>query len=385
LQIELQLITKRFGPGVAALKQMDLSIGHGERVAVLGPSGSGKTTLLRLIAGLETPDSGSIRIGERDMAGIPPHHRQVAMVFQNPALYPHLSVRENLVFGLRARGVPRPSRRERAAELAASLGLEHLLDRRPGSLSGGERQRVALGRALAVEPGVLLLDEPFSSLDEPLRAELRAQLIEIHRRTSVTIIHVTHDQEEALALGQRVAVLRQGCLMQFDRPEAIHDRPAHRFVASFVGSPGMNLIDCELQSGNGTLEVRPLIEGSFSPFPAPEALAALRFAGKPRDRLVLGFRPEQVLIPEAGHRPSGPGPILTFPVRIAAMEFKGHSILVALRLGSQVLHSRIRPEPALSRDQLVHAEIDLSRASWFDPETSLRLKPDCQPPADAIA
>jgi ABC-type sugar transport system ATPase subunit len=383
VQIDLEQMTKEYGPRIAALKDLDLSIGRGERITVLGPSGSGKTTLLRLIAGLESPDSGTLRIGGRDMRGVPPHCREVAMVFQNPALYPHLSVRDNLAFGLKARGVARRPRRERAAELAMVLGLEGLLDRRPAALSGGERQRVALGRALAGRPAVLLLDEPFSSLDEPLRAELRAKLIEVHRRFSATMVHVTHDQQEALALGQRVAVLREGRLVQFDRPEEVHDRPADRFVASFVGSPGMNLLDCELVVGAGFLEIRLLADGSPLAQRLPdEPIGQSIPLDRPR-RVVLGFRPEHLGLNGTRLAPSPSG--LVIPAHVVATEFQGHSKLVALRMGPTQFQARVSVGTSLAPGQSVEAEIDLTRACLFDSETGRRLKPDCQARPDSIA
>ena len=254
-QIELCGVSRAYAPGIKALDSLDLTIHEGERLAVLGPSGSGKTTLLRLIAGLETPDTGTIRIGGQDMLGVPPHRRDVAMVFQNPALYPHLSVLENLAFGLKARGMGRRKRRSRAGEIAEILGLGRLMDRRPDELSGGERQRVALGRAVAREPRVLLLDEPFSNLDDPLRAALRGELLALHRRFGSTLVHVTHDQSEALSIGERLAVLHEGRLMQLDSPDKVYEKPAHRFVAAFVGSPGMNLIQVEVVRDETTLRI----------------------------------------------------------------------------------------------------------------------------------
>ena len=232
-------------PGSPRARFARLSIPEGERVVVLGPSGSGKTTLLRLIAGLETPDAGTVSIAGRDMQRIPPHRRDVAMVFQTPALYPHLNVFDNLAFGLKARRIARAERGRRVREVADILGIGRLLNRRTWELSGGERQRVALGRAVARRPAVLLLDEPFSSLDEPLRAALRAEVVELHRRFGSTLVHVTHDQAEAMSLGQRLAVLHQGRLMQLGSPREIYERPAHRFVAAFVGNPGMNILEAE--------------------------------------------------------------------------------------------------------------------------------------------
>jgi ABC-type sugar transport system ATPase subunit len=386
-QIELHQVSKAFAPGAPALDRIDLVIAEGERMVVLGPSGSGKTTLLRLIAGLETPDAGSIRIGGRDMADVPPHRRDVAMVFQNPALYPHLSVFENLAFGLRARGVARALRRRRVHAVAEMLGLSRLLDRRPAALSGGERQRVALGRAVAREPRVLLLDEPFSNLDEPLRAALRGELVELHRRFGSTVVHVTHDQSEALSIGQRLAVVHEGRIMQVDTPGGIYERPAHRFVASFVGSPGMNLVACEVLLEETTLQVRPPGGGNTITYPVSihpqDAFLPLH---EPR-RLELGVRPEGVivwdetLVDPADSR----DPLVVLPAIVRGVEFQGWSWLVTLQIDGQTLLSRTPPHRVLREGQRVVAHLELSRASWFDLSTGRRLELHCQLSPDAIA
>ena len=294
--IELCGVSRSYGKGIAALNALDLCIREGERLAVLGPSGSGKTTLLRLIAGLEEPDAGTIKIGGRETRGVPPHRRDVAMVFQNPALYPHLSVEQNLAFGLKARKVGRRDRLAKAGEIAELLGLSRLLKRRPDALSGGERQRVALGRAMARRPAVLLLDEPFSNLDDPLRASLRGELLALHRRFGSTMIHVTHDQGEAMSLGDRVAVLHEGRLMQVDSPARLYGQPAHRFVATFVGSPGMNFIDVEVVRKENELRISTphgnVWTGGLAPGQGDDDLLPLR---QPRP-LEMGVRPEAVVI-----------------------------------------------------------------------------------------
>ena len=228
--------------GAVALSSLSLDVEPGELVTVLGPSGSGKSTALRIVAGLEAPDAGRVTIGERDVTGVEPADRGVAMVFQSFALFPHLSVADNIAFGLRARGAAREEARRRAREVAEPLGLAELLERRPAQLSGGERQRVALARGLAGKPDVLLLDEPLSNLDARLRAEARAEVRRVQADTGVTTLYVTHDQDEALALGHRVAVLDRGALQQVGTPDEVYDRPANRFVASFVGEPAMNLV-----------------------------------------------------------------------------------------------------------------------------------------------
>jgi ABC-type sugar transport system ATPase subunit len=240
--VDYQDLCKRFplpggnGQSIEAVRDVTLSVAPGERLAVIGPSASGKTTLLRLTAGLEIPDSGRIAIGGLDQAGIPPGRRGVAMVFQSSALYPHLSVRDNLGFGLKLRRIPASEMKSRVAEIAGRLGIEDCLSRRPSELSGGQRQRVALGRALIRRPAVLLLDEPFANLDAPLRRELRRDLLQLHMEFNPTLILVTHDQAEALALGQRVAVMREGRIEQAAAPGELQGRPANAFVAAFLDS-----------------------------------------------------------------------------------------------------------------------------------------------------
>ena len=266
--LALEGVTKTWEGGAVALSSLSLTVEAGELVTVLGPSGSGKSTALRVVAGLEKPDAGVVRIGDRDVSAVEPSARGVAMVFQSFALFPHLSVEDNIAFGLRARGASRDEARARAAAVAGPLGLEGMLSRRPAQLSGGERQRVALARGLAGEPDVLLLDEPLSNLDARLRAEARAEIRRVQEATGVTTLYVTHDQDEALALGHRVAVLAGGELQQVGTPDEVYDRPANRFVASFVGEPPMNLID---------------------------APAARTLGIDAPDRAVVGFRPEDVV------------------------------------------------------------------------------------------
>jgi ABC-type sugar transport system ATPase subunit len=239
--ISLQGVSKRFTGGVAALTGLNLEIAHGEFLVLVGPSGSGKSTVLRLIAGLETPTSGRILIDGDDITGVPPQRRDLAMVFQSYALYPHKTVRENLAFGLQMRQVDPARIEERVREVATTLGIDTLLDRRPAALSGGQRQRVALGRAIVRSPKAFLLDEPLSNLDPVLRIETRAELTLLQRRLGATMVYVTHDQEEAMTLGSRIAVMRAGGLEQVAAPMELYDRPANTFVACFIGSPAMNI------------------------------------------------------------------------------------------------------------------------------------------------
>jgi ABC-type sugar transport system ATPase subunit len=239
--ISLQGVSKRFAAGVAAVADLDLDIAHGELLVLVGPSGSGKSTVLRLIAGLDAPTTGRILIEGEDVTGVPPQQRDLAMVFQSYALYPHKTVRENLAFGLQMRSIDAARIEERVREVASTLGIDTLLDRRPAALSGGQRQRVALGRAMVRSPRAFLLDEPLSNLDPVLRIETRAELALLHRRLGATMVYVTHDQEEAMTLGTCIAVMRDGALEQVAAPMDLYDRPANTFVASFIGSPAMNI------------------------------------------------------------------------------------------------------------------------------------------------
>ncbi|HET6683545.1 MAG TPA: sn-glycerol-3-phosphate ABC transporter ATP-binding protein UgpC [Gaiella sp.] len=247
--IEIDHVTKVFGNDVVAVDDISLSIQDGEFLVLVGPSGCGKSTLLRMLAGLEEVTAGAIRIDGKDVTDLAPRHRDIAMVFQSYALYPHMTVRENLGYGLKVRRAPKQESRQRVAEVAELLGLEDLLDRRPAQLSGGQRQRVAMGRAIVRQPRAFLMDEPLSNLDAKLRVGMRASLAQLHARLGVTTIYVTHDQTEAMTLGQRVAVLRDGRIVQVDRPQELYARPRDVFVAAFIGSPAMNLVEATVDDG----------------------------------------------------------------------------------------------------------------------------------------
>jgi multiple sugar transport system ATP-binding protein len=279
-QIAFERITKVYPGDVVAVDDVSLEIGSGEFIVLVGPSGCGKSTLLRMLAGLEEVTAGRITIDGRDVTELPPRARDVAMVFQSYALYPHMTVRQNLGYGLKVRKTPKPEIGRRVEEVAAMLGLEDLLERRPAALSGGQRQRVAMGRAIVREPKAFLMDEPLSNLDAKLRVGMRAQLAALHARLGATTIYVTHDQVEAMTLGQRVAVLRDGRIQQVDTPQALYRRPRNLFVAAFIGSPAMNLINVRVVDG--------AVEFGGHRIPvAPEH--------RPPDgaeRLVLGIRPE---------------------------------------------------------------------------------------------
>jgi multiple sugar transport system ATP-binding protein len=380
--IELCRVSKVYSAGVPALDAIDLAIEAGERVVVLGPSGSGKTTLLRLIAGLETADTGSVAIGGRNMDRVPPHHRDVAMVFQNPALYPHLNVFDNIAFGLAAWGVPRGRRRQRVSAIAELLGLDRLLSRRPADLSGGERQRVAIGRAVVRNPSVLLLDEPFSSLDLPLRTALRDDVIDIHRKFGSTLVHVTHDQSEALSMGQRIAVLDQGRLMQVGPPREIYDRPAHRFVAGLVGTPSMNILPCEVFRDELFLHIRLLVPGSKQVWTVPSSLIAFTgFLSLPHQRLKIdvGLRPENVIVHDGLDDVICPAGCSLTTAVIRRLEFQGSSVSATLAVGEQPMSSRIPASRVFREGQQVVAVLDFPNACWFDPKTGLRWEPMVSP------
>jgi multiple sugar transport system ATP-binding protein len=278
--IELEHVTKAFPGGVVAVDDVNLTIADGEFMVLVGPSGCGKSTLLRMIAGLEEITEGTISIGEADVTELAPSDRDIAMVFQNYALYPHMSVRENLGFGLSVRRTPKPEIVRRVREVATLLGLQDLLDRKPAHLSGGQRQRVAMGRAIIREPKAFLMDEPLSNLDAKLRVSMRASLAQLHARLSVTSIYVTHDQTEAMTLGQRVAVMRDGRIVQVDVPQRLHQAPKDLFVAAFIGSPSMNLVEATVVGD----------EIGFGQFRVP--LHPVRRPAPGVDHVVLGIRPE---------------------------------------------------------------------------------------------
>jgi multiple sugar transport system ATP-binding protein len=284
--IELQGVTKVFANGVVAVDDVDLEIGEGEFMVLVGPSGCGKSTLLRMIAGLEPVSAGSVHIGDRDVTALAPRARDIAMVFQDYALYPHMTVRDNLAFGLKLRRVNRHEIARRVESVATTLGLDEYLKRRPAALSGGQRQRVAIGRAMVREPKAFLMDEPLSNLDAKLRVSMRSELARLHERLGVTTVYVTHDQTEAMTLGQRVAVIRDGSIQQCDTPQELFDRPANLFVAAFIGSPAMNLVAASVDGDT--------VRFADIALPVPDG-APVR--GQRRD-VILGVRPTDFELPD---------------------------------------------------------------------------------------
>jgi multiple sugar transport system ATP-binding protein len=291
-EIVLDHVTKDYGNGVLAVNDVNLTIGEGEFMVLVGPSGCGKTTLLRSIGGLEKISGGRILISDRDVTRDEPAARDLAMVFQNYALYPHMTVAKNLGYGLRVRKVPKKERQERVEVVAKLLGLEELLDRRPGQLSGGQQQRVAMGRAIVREPEAFLMDEPLSNLDAKLRVGMRTSLQQLHHRLGTTTVYVTHDQVEAMTLGQRVAVMRDGRIQQVDAPQRLYEQPVNTFVAAFIGSPSMNLVEARLDGDSVSFGGHTIPLGRDR-----------RPASTEDGRVILGIRPE--VFEDAAFAPSG--------------------------------------------------------------------------------
>ena len=354
-RITLSHVDKRYPNGFTASRDLSLEIADGEFLVLVGPSGSGKSTVLRMIAGLEKPTGGTIAIGERDVTRLPPQERDIAMVFQSYALYPHMSVRENMAFGLRLRKQSDEMVTRRIREVADALGLASMLDRKPAQLSGGQRQRVALGRAIVREPQAFLFDEPLSNLDAQLRVETRAELARLHRRLGATMVYVTHDQVEAMTLGTRVAVLKDGVLQQVAPPMELYRRPRNQFVASFIGSPSMNFIRGAIEREDGRARFNapgftlPLSDGS-SLRPGP---------------VVLGVRPHDLSL---GATSEGPRGVVTL------VEPLGSEQLVYVSVpGGADLVAAIGAEQAPRVDDAVALRVALDAVHLFDPESGGRI------------
>jgi multiple sugar transport system ATP-binding protein len=345
--ITLDDVTKTYGDGFRAVSDLNLDVNDGEFVVFVGPSGCGKTTALRMIAGLEEITGGEIRIGERVVNNLPPRDRDVAMVFQNYALYPHMTVAENIGFALRMRKVPKGEARARIEETARIIGLVDHLDRKPRQLSGGQRQRVAMGRAIVREPQVFLMDEPLSNLDAKLRVQMRGEISRIQRQLNVTTVYVTHDQVEAMTMGDRVAVLRRGVLQQFDEPQRLYEQPGNLFVASFIGSPAMNVVEAMLERDGDRLVCR--VGAATLPLPREiesERPALARYVGR---SVAVGIRPEA--LDEPGRRNGADGARVRGIVR--AVEALGPE---------QLAHVEIEARPVLVEDVL-EGLVDMQEAA----------------------
>jgi multiple sugar transport system ATP-binding protein len=390
-EIEYDSVSKIYGDGTEAVRDLDLMIQDGELMVLVGPSGCGKTTALRMLAGLEEISDGEIRIGDRIVNDLTPKDRDIAMVFQSYALYPHMTVEQNLAFGLKLRKLPKKEVEERVRRAARILQIEEFLKRKPRALSGGQRQRVAMGRAIVREPQAFLMDEPLSNLDAKLRVQMRAEIHQLQRRLGVTTIYVTHDQVEAMTMGDRVAVMNAGHLQQVDTPQVLYDHPVNEFVAGFIGSPSINLVESRLARSNGNLQVT-LGEHKLT---VDDQLARNRsglddYIGK---KIILGIRPED--FEDAAIEPDAPadrrikvtsdlteplgsevlvhfGTEATAVVSSAATADVGEDADIRLGEGDEVttrLIARVSPKSRVALGQQVELAVDTSRLYFFDPET----------------
>jgi ABC-type sugar transport system ATPase subunit len=353
--VDIRQVKKTFGR-TDVIHGIDLAFRDGEFAVLVGPSGCGKSTLLRMIAGLESVSGGEIDIGGKVVNDLPPRDRDIAMVFQDYALYPHKSVYDNMAFGLKMRGSPASEIAERVKEAADVLQIGHLLERKPGQLSGGQRQRVAMGRAIVRRPKVFLFDEPLSNLDAQLRGEVRVEIKKLHQRYGTTIIYVTHDQVEAMTLADRIAVLRGGVLEQFASPHDIYNQPASRFVAGFMGSPPMNFAKGAVTADGAALQ---LADGTL--IPAPRGIAAGR-------KVEAGFRPEHVRL---GGQP-GPG-VVCVPAKVQILEPLGAETLALISAGGANLTGRFPPETGVKPGDDITVTLSTAGMKLFDAETGQAL------------
>ncbi len=349
-------LEKRFG-SVEVLKSISIEMARGDFLVLVGPSGCGKSTLLNCIAGLEETTGGSIHIGGRDVTKVPPRDRDIAMVFQSYALYPTMTVAENIAFGMKVRRVPKPIQDSKTREVAKLLQIEHLLDRKPSALSGGQRQRVAMGRALVREPVLFLFDEPLSNLDAKLRVQMRTEIKRLHDRLHASIVYVTHDQIEAMTLGTRIVVLNRGVIQQIGTPAEIYARPANMFVADFMGSPPMNLIPATVGEAGRNL----VIGGQVLKLAAsPQGLAA--HAGK---TVMAGIRPEMFsTTSDIDH---------TLTVEAGLVEHAGSDTFVGFDLGGKTVTARLGGKAQVATGDTITLGVDTGSMSYFDPETELRI------------
>ena len=392
--IRLEQVSKHFSRDVVAVDSVDLEIEDGEFMVFVGPSGCGKTTLLRMIAGLEEVTEGRISIGGADVTELAPRKRDIAMVFQTYALYPHMSVRQNIGYGLKVRKTPKQEARKRVEEVAAMLGLDGMLDRKPAQLSGGQRQRVAMGRAIVREPKAFLMDEPLSNLDAKLRVGMRASLAQLHARLGVTTIYVTHDQTEAMTLGQRVAVMRDGRILQVDTPQRLYHEPVDLFVAAFIGTPSMNLVEATIDGG----------EISFGQYRLPLDPERRPAPGAPR-QIVLGIRPEA--FEDAAFAPSDVPRIEADVTVLEELGSDAHAYFYvdAPRVTSEevaqaadgeetmllvdektLFNARLDTRTSARVGQTIELAVDPGRFHFFDPETraTLLLEPAVAEPTEPV-
>jgi len=356
MEVELSNLSKKFGD-VVGVEALDLDIRDGEFVAFLGPSGCGKTTTLLMMAGIYRPTTGTIRFGDRIVNQLQPRDRNIGMVFQSYALYPHMTVFGNIAYPLKLKKVPRQEQQRRVEAAAETMGIAHLLDRRPAQLSGGQQQRVALGRALVKEPDILLFDEPLSNLDARLRLTMRGEIRSLQKRLGITAIYVTHDQVEALTMADRIAVMNLGRLQAFATPDDLYERPPTKFIAGFVGNPPMNFLDIEFAQDNGTLQLRSeSLELDLSPEFAAAAAAA-------DGAVTFGIRPEDISLDDNG------------PVsgEVFVVEPLGRDDLLDIIVGTQHFLLLADPKRKSRAGDRVRLSFDMTRAHFFDPRSELAL------------
>jgi multiple sugar transport system ATP-binding protein len=357
-------VTKRFDR-VVALNDLNLEVKDKEFLVLVGPSGCGKTTALRCLAGLEEATSGVIKIGTRIVNDVAPKDRDIAMVFQSYALYPHMTVYDNMAFGLKLRRVPRPEIDRRVKEAGEVLGLTDLLKRQPRQLSGGQRQRVALGRAIVREPQVFLLDEPLSNLDAKLRVQTRADISKLHQRLQTTFVYVTHDQTEAMTMATRIAVMRDGILQQLDTPQVLYDKPVNVFVAGFIGSPSMNFFDAKISRSDSTLFIDA---GAFAvPIPADKSQ---RFSSRVGKEIIFGIRPEHI------HDPQFAPPGITaarVETRVDVTEPMGNEVFLYLVAGEHTFIARVDPRTRARMGDRLEVSFDMSQIHVFDRDTQVAV------------
>ncbi len=352
-------MVKRYTGDVLAVNDLSLEVTDGEFLVLVGPSGCGKTTALRCVAGLEEISEGRLLIGERVVNDVPPKDRNIAMVFQSYALYPHMSVFDNLAFGLKLRKTPKDEIKKRVDEAAAVLGLEKLLDRKPKALSGGQRQRVALGRAIVREPQVFLMDEPLSNLDAKLRVETRANIARLHQRLGTTTVYVTHDQVEAMTMGDRIAVMRDGVLQQVGTPQELYDHPANVFVAGFIGSPSMNFATATIS--DDTLTVGGMKLGASG---TVSDMIKNRATGS---NILLGFRPEHLDLVDQG------GATLKIPAKVDVVEYLGNEELIHAVVETHEVVALVPSDRRVQAGQQVDLTVSADKLHMFDPESEKAL------------
>ena len=361
--LQLKDVSKIYAGNICAVAPTSVDIEDGEFVILVGPSGCGKSTLLRMIAGLESVSQGEIHIGGRMVNNVPAKDRDIAMVFQNYALYPHMTVYQNMAFGLKMRKYPKPEIDRRVRLAAETLGLTGFLERRPQALSGGQRQRVAVGRAIVRQPKLFLFDEPLSNLDAKLRVSMRAELIKLHKLLAATMIYVTHDQVEAMSMGDRLIVLKDGVVQQIGAPLEVYNHPANQFVASFIGSPPMNFIYCTLSERDSTLQVTD--SDVTLKLPASSFTSVREKLGEDR-QLVLGIRPEDIYDRQTYERSIDGN---TFAARVEFLEPLGNEVLATCALGEREFVVRLSPRTNARSNELVDLVVDMEHARLFDPST----------------